>query len=99
MSAATKRVVVWGTGNVGRPAIRAVDASDRLELVGVIVSDPAKVGRDAGDLAELPTTGVLASNDVDAVLALEPDAVAYCASGDFRPAEALDDIERCLRAG
>ena len=33
----TKRVVVWGTGNVGRPAVRAVLAHDGLELAGVVV--------------------------------------------------------------
>lgn len=45
----TYRVVVWGTGNAGRPAIRAVAAHRDLELAGVVVSNPAKVGRDAGE--------------------------------------------------
>ncbi|MCY4667941.1 MAG: dihydrodipicolinate reductase, partial [Rhodococcus sp.] len=40
--------VVWGTGNVGRASIRAVTANPALELVGVIVANPEKVGRDAG---------------------------------------------------
>jgi hypothetical protein len=95
----TSRVVVWGTGNVGRPAIRAVLASSELELAAVIVSNPDKVGVDAGILAGVEPTGVIATSDIDAVLATRPDAVAYCASGDFRPDAALDDIERCLRAG
>src|SRR6266478_2173057 len=47
----TYRVVVWGTGNAGRPAIRAVAAHADLELVGVVVANPEKVGRDAGELA------------------------------------------------
>jgi hypothetical protein len=93
------RVIVWGTGNVGVPALRIVLSNPALELAGVIVSNPAKVGRDAGDLCGLPATGVRATNDVAAALALRADAVAYCASGDFRPTEAIDDIERCLRAG
>ena len=93
------RVVVWGTGNVGLPAIRAVVAARDLELVGVIVSNPAKVGADAGTLAGIDATGVIATNDAAAVLAAQPDAVAYCASGDFRPDDALADIEQCLRAG
>ena len=46
-------VAVWGTGNMGRAAIRAVDAHPGLELAAVIVSTPAKVGRDAGELAGL----------------------------------------------
>ncbi len=93
------RVVVWGTGNVGIPALRIVAASPELELVGVLVSNPAKVGRDAGALAGLEPLGIEATDDVDAILDLRPDAVAYCASGDFRPAEALDDVEKALRAG
>ena len=93
------RVVVWGTGNVGLPAIRAVVAARDLELVGVIVSNPAKVGVDAGTLAGIDATGVIATNDAVAVLAAQPDAVAYCASGDFRPDDAVADIEQCLRAG
>lgn len=93
------RVIVWGTGNVGVPALRIVRSNPALELAGVIVSNPTKVGRDAGELCDLPPTGVRASADVGAVLAGGADAVAYCASGDFRPTEALDDIERCLRAG
>ena len=42
-----KNVVVWGTGNVGRPAIRSVVANQDLNLVGVLVSNPEKVGQDA----------------------------------------------------
>lgn len=95
----TKRVVVWGTGNVGKPAIRAVVANCGLELVGVIVSDPAKVGRDAGALAGIAPTGVVATDDVAAVLARRPDAVVYTATGDTRPGDALDDVLRCLAAG
>ncbi|HZR81994.1 MAG TPA: dihydrodipicolinate reductase [Candidatus Binatia bacterium] len=92
-------VIVWGTGNVGVPALRIVLSNPALRLAGVIVSNPAKVGKDAGELCGLPPTGVRATNDVAAALASGADAVAYCASGDFRPTAALDDIERCLRAG
>lgn len=93
------RVIVWGTGNVGVPALRIVLSNPALELAGVIVSNPAKVGKDAGELCGRPATGVRATSDVAAALASGADAVAYCASGDFRPTEAIDDIERCLRAG
>lgn len=93
------RVIVWGTGNVGRAALRTVVSNPALELAGVIVSNPSKVGRDAGDLCGLPSQGVAASDDVERTLASGADAVVYAASGDFRPGEALDDVERCLRAG
>ncbi|HWN32309.1 MAG TPA: hypothetical protein VNP03_06170 [Pseudonocardia sp.] len=41
--------VVWGTGNVGRAAIRAVEAHPALQLAAVLVHNPGKVGRDAGE--------------------------------------------------
>lgn len=93
------KVIVWGTGNIGQSALRTVVCNPALELAGVIVANPEKVGRDAGALCGLAPTGIAASDDVERVLGAGGDAVAYCASGDFRPDEALDDIERCLRAG
>ncbi|MET0456348.1 MAG: dihydrodipicolinate reductase [Mycobacterium sp.] len=94
-----RRVVVWGTGNMGSTAIRSTVAFPGLELVGVITSSEDKAGRDAATFAGLDAdTGVTATTDVTAALA-GCDAVAYMASGDIRPDDAVDDIERCLRAG
>ncbi|WP_237572905.1 NAD(P)H-dependent amine dehydrogenase family protein [Mycolicibacterium lacusdiani] len=97
-----RRVVVWGTGNMGATAIRSTTAFPGLELTGVITSSPDKANRDAGDFAGLAEpTGVAVSldgPDLPAALA-QCDAVAYMASGDIRPEGALADIERCLRAG
>lgn len=97
-------VVVWGTGNMGRASIRAVAAHPGLRLAAVVVNDPAKVGRDAGDLAGPGLgrdLGVGATDDVDAALAaLEGGgAVAYTASGELRPDDALVDIRRALAGG
>jgi hypothetical protein len=94
-----RRVVVWGTGNMGSTAIRSTLAFPGLELCGVITSSPDKVGRDAASFAGLDAeSGILATTDVDSALAT-CDAVAYMASGDIRPDDAVADIERCLRAG
>lgn len=93
------RVVVWGTGNVGRPAIRAVAAHRDLELAGVIVANPDKVGRDAGELANTGQLGVLATDDVTRALADDVDAVVYAVNADFRPVESLGEVLGCLRAG
>ncbi len=92
-------VAVWGTGNMGSTSIRSVTAFPGLRLTGVITSSEGKAGVDAARFAGLDEpTGVTASTDVDAVLA-GCDAVAYMASGDIRPEEAVTDIERCLRSG
>ncbi len=96
----TYRVVQWSTGNVGRHAIAGIDARPDLELVGVWVSNPDKVGVDAGVLAGLGRElGVAATDDADALLALEPDCIVHTAWADDRLFEALDDLVRLLRAG
>lgn len=96
----TLRVVEWSTGTVGRHAIAGIDAHPDLELVGVWVSDPAKVGRDAGELAGLDRTlGVAATDDRDALLALAPDAIVHTAMTDDRVMEAIDDLAAFLEAG
>ncbi|XVQ12725.1 NAD(P)H-dependent amine dehydrogenase family protein [Spirillospora sp. CA-255316] len=92
--------IVWGTGNIGRLAIRAVHAHPALELTAVVVHDPGKAGRDAGDLGGLGhDLGIAATTDIEAVLAARPRAVVYAASGDIRPDEALADIVGAIRGG
>ena len=94
-----QRVVVWGTGNMGSTAIRSALAFPGLGLSGIITSADSKDGMDAAEFVGLDSpTGVTATTDVDAALAA-CDAVAYMASGDIRPEEAVNDIERCMRAG
>jgi hypothetical protein len=93
------RVILWGPGQMGIGALRALIQHPGLELAGLVVHSEAKEGRDAGDLCGLPPTGIIATRHIDAALAVEADAVAYYASGDYRYREAADDITRCLRAG
>lgn len=70
-------MVQWATGNIGSRALREVIRHPDLELVGVLVTDPAKEGRDAGELCGEAPTGVLATREPEAVLALKPDCVLY----------------------
>jgi hypothetical protein len=42
---------VWSTGGVGANAIDAIRRRPDLELVGVWVHSPDKVGKDVGELA------------------------------------------------
>ncbi len=88
------RVVQWATGSIGQIGIRHFVDNPAFELVGVYVTNPAKVGKDAGELAGIPATGVLATDDVDAIVALGADCVHYA------PLHAdVDVLCRLLRAG
>jgi hypothetical protein len=92
-------VVQWSTGGVGAIAVAAIARRLDLELVGVWVHSPDKVGRDAGELAGIDPLGVTATDDVEALLALEPDCICYTASGESRPKQTIDDFCRLLSSG
>lgn len=90
----------WSTGHVGKHAIAGIDARPELELIGLWVSNPDKVGRDAGDLGGLGRKlGVQATNDASALLAMKPDCIVHTAWADTRLVEAVADLARFLRAG
>jgi len=93
------RIVQWSTGGAGAIALRAIARRPDLELAGVWVHSPAKIGRDAGELAGAAKLGVAATNDAEALLALAPDCICYTAVGESRPAECIDDFCRMLEAG
>lgn len=73
------RVIQWATGGMGRNCLRAVLDHPAMQLVGVYVYGEAKAGRDAGELARRPATGVLATRDVEQILALDADVVIHAA--------------------
>lgn len=89
------RVVQWATGNIGTRSLQAVIEHPQLELAGLWVHSAEKAGRDAGDLAGLGTsTGIVATNDADEIVALDADVVLYMPQGcDF------DLICRLLASG
>lgn len=88
------RVIQWTTGKVGKLALRGVLDDPRLELAGVFAYSDSKTGTDAGALCGRPDTGVTATNDIDALLALKADTVLYT------PFEAnLDQAVRLLESG
>jgi hypothetical protein len=88
------RVVQWTTGNVGRQSVEAIVKHPDLELVGCYAWSPDKAGHDVGELCGIASTGVLATNDVDALLALKPDCVVY---NPMWPD--VDEMVRMLEAG
>ncbi|MFC0204560.1 NAD(P)H-dependent amine dehydrogenase family protein [Novosphingobium soli] len=88
------RVIQWTTGKVGKHALRAILDDPRLELAGCYAWSDAKKGHDAGSLCGRPDTGITATNDIEALIALGADTVLY------NPFEAdLDQVIRLLESG
>jgi len=95
-----RRVIQFSTGNVGRHALRTLIERPDLELVGVHANGADKVGRDAAELCGLGEhSGVVATDDIDALVALGADCVVYTSQAETRPDAALDEITRFLAAG
>jgi 2,4-diaminopentanoate dehydrogenase len=93
------KVIQWSTGNVGTYALRHIIDHPQLDLAGLWVHSAAKAGRDAGSFCDRPPTGVLATNDIDRLLATDADCVCYTATADLRPFEAIEDVCRILASG
>jgi 4-hydroxy-tetrahydrodipicolinate reductase len=88
------RVVQWATGNIGARSLRAVIEHPHMTLVGLYVTNPSKIGRDAGELCGLAPTGVKATGSIDDIIALKPDCVLYMQQGTN-----FDDLSRLLASG
>lgn len=73
----TYRVIQWMTGDVGRVGLRHFADNPVFELVGVLVHTPEKVGKDAGEIAGIAPTGVIATDDVESMIATDADCVFY----------------------
>jgi hypothetical protein len=71
------KVIVWATGVLGSLSLKLVIEDPRFELVGVYVYNPDKEGKDAGELVGMPATGVLATRDRDAIIAMDADCVVH----------------------
>lgn len=89
------RVIQWTTGNIGRRSLHAIIGRADMELVGVYAHGPDKVGVDAAELAGWSApTGITATDNIDALLAAQPDACCY---NPLWPS--IDELERLLAAG
>src|SRR5437773_226740 len=88
------RVVQWATGTVGASAMRAVINHPDMQLVGVRVFSAAKEGMDAGELCGISTTGVAATRDIEAIVAMKPDCVLYMPESTD-----ISDVCRLLESG
>jgi 4-hydroxy-tetrahydrodipicolinate reductase len=94
-----KRVVVWGTGFVGKLVIAEIVPHPAFELVGVGVSNPEKVGRDAGEICGLDPIGITATDVVEELIELEPDALVHFGPTANSAHDNIDLMGAFLRAG
>ena len=92
------RVLHVGLGPIGAAVVRQVASRSGLKIAGAVDVDPAKAGRDLGDVVDLGRRlRVPVMADLRAALkATAPDVVALCTSSSFRAI--VPQIETILQA-
>ena len=92
------RVLVYGLGPIGLLVARQLAVRDGFRIVGAVDVDPAKVGRDVGEIADLPRP-LRVKVDPDARRALRksrPDVVVLCTASSVRAV--MPQLEGILKA-
>jgi 4-hydroxy-tetrahydrodipicolinate reductase len=91
------RVIHFGLGPIGAAVVRQVAGRKGLKIVGAVDIDPAKVGRDLGEVAGLGRAlKVKVSADArKAIKASKPDVAVLCTNSSLR--KVLPQIEAILQ--
>jgi hypothetical protein len=91
------KVAVWGTGMMGQGLLGFIlDRPLDVELVGAVVTNPAKEGKTVGELLGRDCD-VMMTTDFEAVLALKPDVMCICTQSFLH--EITDQVEPSVKAG
>ena len=93
------RVAQYGLGPIGTSIVRLMRQKDSLEIVGAIDKDPAKAGRDLGEVVGAPDApwGVLISPDAAPVLEKPLDVIVHSTSSYLT--SVMDQLLECISAG
>src|SRR6202171_1759301 len=80
------RMMSFGLGPIGAAIVKQIAARPGFKIVGAIDHDPAKVGRDLGDVVGLSKRlGVKVSGDLQKVpTSARPDVVVLCTSSSIK---------------
>lgn len=71
------KVIQWSSGNVGKGVIKTVLERPNLELAGLYVFNEDKAGTDAAELVGQPPVGIVATTDIDELLASKADVLLH----------------------
>src|SRR5580765_7804677 len=92
------RVMHFGLGPIGAAILKQISARPGFKVVGGVDVDPAKIGRDLGDVAGLAgRLGIKVSGDAARALkSTKPDVVVLCTSSSLKTV--LPQIETILKS-
>lgn len=93
------RAIQYGIGPIGASIAKLLREKQSVEIVGAIDKDPAKVGRDLGEVvgANDAPWGVKVSDNAEEVLSQAADIVMHTTSSSL--VKVADQLIDCLKAG
>jgi hypothetical protein len=93
------RVIQYGIGPIGASIVKLLRQKESVDIVGAIDSDPAKIGRDLGEVAGAHDApwGVRVSGDAKGVLDQSADVVMHTTSSSLP--KVIDQLLNCLDVG
>src|SRR5947199_9229520 len=92
------RAIQYGVGPIGASIAKLMREKQAIEIIGAIDTDPAKIGRDLGEVigATDAPWGVAISADAKEVLEQNADVVMHSTSSSL--AKVMDQLLACLEA-
>jgi len=93
------RVINWATGHTGGMVVRAVAERPAYRIAGAFVYNPAKVGRDLGEICGIAPLGVIATGDRQQIIDTPADCVLFLAGAENDVPGSVADICALLASG
>jgi len=92
------RAIQYGVGPIGASIVRLMREKQAIEIIGAIDRDPAKVGRDLGEVAGAKDApwGIAISAEAKEVLEQNADVVIHSTSSSLE--KVMDQLLSCLEA-
>ncbi len=93
------RAIQYGIGPIGASILKLMREKEAIEIVGAIDNDPAKIGKDLGEVvgaADAPW-GVKVSGDIKGVLEQSADIVMHTTSSSLP--NVMDQLLACMDVG
>jgi hypothetical protein len=93
------RAIQYGLGPIGASILKLMREKEAIEIIGAIDNDPAKIGKDLGEVvnaADAPW-GVKVSGDVRGVLEQSADVVMHATSSSLP--KVVDQLLACMDVG
>jgi 2,4-diaminopentanoate dehydrogenase len=93
------RAIQYGIGPIGASIVKLMREKESIDIVGAIDTDPAKIGRDLGEVvgAKDAPWGVKVSGDARGVLEQSADIVMHTTSSSL--AKVADQLLACMDVG